>query len=242
MILQNVLRAVLAGGLSLLLEVVPVTHTSAADEDGHSGHDMEHHHATGVVEAMTPQHQHPGPHMKWTMLRPANPEDAKRADQIVQTLLETLAKYKDYHMALQDGFEPFHPEIPLPHYHFTSKANGLRTVLGFNPAAPTSLLYRKTQSGYELEGAMYTAPKRMSEEHLNERVPLSVAQWHAHVNVCLPPQGISRRMDWAKFGFKGSIATEQDCHQAGGQFFPQIYGWMLHVYPFEQSQEKIWTH
>ena len=27
---------------------------------------------------------------------------------------------------------------------------------------------------------MFTAPKRMNEDRLNERVPLSVGQWHAH--------------------------------------------------------------
>jgi hypothetical protein len=241
---QNVLRAVLAGALLLLMEGIAAAPSSSADEGGHSAHDveMEHHSETGAVESMTPQHQHTGPHMKWTTLRPPTPEDITRAEQIVHTLREVLAKYKDYHVALQEGFEPFHPEIPVPHYHFTSKANGFKAAFGFNPAAPTSLLYKKTGNGYELEGAMYTAPKRTSEERLNERVPLSVAQWHAHVNVCLPPEGINRRMDWAKFGFKGSLATEQECQQAGGQFFPQIYGWMLHVYPFEQSQEKIWTH
>jgi len=167
---------------------------------------------------------------------------ARRADEIVRSLREALAKYKDYRMALADGYEPAHPKVPQPHYHFTSKKRGFTAAFRFDPVEPTSLLYKKTASGYELEGAMYTARKGMSEDRLNERVPLSVAQWHAHINICLPPGGLTRRGDWKKFGFKGAIATEQECQQAGGRFFPQIYGWMLHVYPFEQSPEKIWTH
>jgi hypothetical protein len=90
---------------------------------------------------------------------------------------------------------------------------------------------------------MYTAPKRVSEQTLDERVPLSVGRWHAHVNLCFPPRGADRtRVDWTRFGFNGSIATEVECDRAGGRFYPQVFGWMLHVYPFEQTREKIWTH
>ena len=53
-------------------------------------------HADGTVEAMIPHQQHAGPHMRWTTLGAANPGDAQRADQIVQALRQTLAKYKDY--------------------------------------------------------------------------------------------------------------------------------------------------
>jgi hypothetical protein len=88
---------------------------------------------------------------------------------------------------------------------------------------------------------MYTAPKHMSEEKLDQRVPLSVARWHAHINICLPPKGQGQQADWTKFGFRGSIATAEECGQAGGRFWPQIFGWMVHVYPFETIPEKIWS-
>lgn len=220
------------------------TGTGAGDE--HNTHDMEmehhHEHTDKATESMTPHQQHMGPHMKWTTLWPANPNDAKRADEIVRALRESLAKYKDYRVALADGYELPPAKGPQPHYHFTSKKRGFNSAFRFDPAEPTSLLYKKTTDGYELEGAMYTAPKRLNEDALNERVPLSVAQWHAHVNICMPPQASMRRGDWKKFGFHGSIATEQECQQAEGQFRPQIYGWMLHVYPYQDSPEKIWTH
>ena len=34
----------------------------------------------------------------------------------------------------------------------------------------------------------------MSEDQLSERVALSVAQWHARVNLCFPPEGSILRL------------------------------------------------
>ena len=31
------------------------------------------------------------------------------------------------------------------------------------------------------------------------------------------------------------------CEAAGGRFFPQAFGWMVHVYPYEQKAEDIWS-
>jgi len=90
---------------------------------------------------------------------------------------------------------------------------------------------------------MYTAPKRMSEEQLHNRIPLSVAQWHEHVNLCLPPAGRRQEMVGLhpKFGLAGSISTQDACDVEGGKFLPVIFGWMVHVYPFETSPEKFWS-
>src|SRR5690242_4765406 len=47
--------------------------------------DMDHHeHAEGAVDMMIPHQQHRGPHMKWTVLRPANTADAQRAEHILE--------------------------------------------------------------------------------------------------------------------------------------------------------------
>ncbi len=175
-------------------------------------------------------------------LRTANADDAGRADQIVQTLRQALAKYKDYRVAMDDGYASLHPERKPKHYHFANKQRRFQAKVRFDPAEPTALLYKKAGDGYELEGAMYTAPRGMSEDQLNERVPLSVAQWHAHVNICFQPDGSRRRMTRKQLGFKGTIATELECQQAGGRFVPQAGGWMIHVYPFEATPTKIWTH
>jgi len=216
---------------------------AAQDDSAPQSMDMDHHgHAEGALEAMTPHQHHAGPHMKWTALRTPNADDAGRADQIVQILRQALTKYKNYRVALDDGFVPMHPERKPKHFHFANKERRFLAKIRFDPAEPTALLYRRSGDSYELEGAMYTAPRGMSEDQLNDRIPLSVAQWHAHVNICLEPDGSGRRMTRRQFGFKGTIATESECRQAGGRFVPQAGGWMIHVYPFESTPAKIWTH
>jgi hypothetical protein len=194
--------------------------------DAMSGHDME---MNG--------------HMYMTELRAKNAADDKRAAELVATLQTSIAKYKDYNVALADGFKIFHPEIPQDHYHFTNTAYALKAQFTFDAEHPTSLLYKKTGGGYELEGAMYTDRKRASEDDLNERVPLSVARWHKHVNFCAQPMGVSiQQADWKKFGLRGSIVTEEACNAAGGRWHAQVFGWMVHVYPYETDPSKIWAH
>jgi hypothetical protein len=228
-----------------LMHATRLTHAdlTVPDEAVARGIDLDQHeHTAGAVEAMTPHRQHTGPHMRWTTLRNATAGDADRADQIVQALRQALAKYKDYRTAMNDGYISLHPERTPKHYHFANKERRLLARTHFDPGEPTALLYRKAGNGYELEGAMYTAPRGMSEDQLHDRIPLSVAQWHAHVNLCLQPEGSRRRISRRQFGFKGTIATESECQQAGGRFVPQAGGWMIHVYPFEATPAKIWTH
>jgi hypothetical protein len=188
-------------------------------------------------------HMDMGPHMKMTALRPARPGDAERAQQVVEAARKTCAKYTDYHTALADGFKIFHPEIPQKMYHFTNYAYALQAAFTFDPEHPTSLLYEKHGNDYKLIGAMYTAPKRLGEDQLNQRIPLSIAQWHEHVNLCAPPP--DRRMEMLaphpRFGLRGSITTEEACTAAGGTFHPVVFSWMVHVYPFEKDQASIWS-
>jgi hypothetical protein len=180
-------------------------------------------------------------HLQMTAPRPPSPTDQQRADEIVMGLRAGIAKYKDYHVALNAGFQIFHPEIPQLEYHFTNYANGFEAAFAFDAARPTSLLYKKTATGYELVGAMYTMPKRATEEQLNERVPLSIATWHLHTNLCMPPKDASRTADYTRFGLHGSIASQEACDAAGGKFFPVIFGWMVHVYPYEDTTQKIFA-
>ena len=206
------------------------------EEDTHG------HHKAETVSSMTDSHVHLGPHFRWTTLRPANQADQATAWDILRQMRQALAPYREYRVAINAGFEPFLPNVQQPHYHFTRKWNGFKAAFRFDPKEPTSLLYRKTADGYELEGAMFTAPKWASEKDLNERIPLSIAQWHAHVNICLPQKKDMQSADWKKFGPKGSIVSKPECDQAGGRFVPQLFGWMVHVYPFADRPEKIWTH
>ncbi len=188
-------------------------------------------------------HMDMGPHMKMTALRPAKSGDAERAQQVVEAARKACAKYMDYHVALDDGFKIFHPEIPQKMYHFTNYKYAFEAAFNFNPEHPTSLLYEKHGDDYKLIGVMYTAPKRFGEDQLDERIPLSIAQWHEHVNFCTAPVG--RKMEYfgphPLFGLKGSISTQEACDAQGGTFHPVVFNWMVHVYPFEKDQASIWS-
>ncbi len=187
---------------------------------------------------------HMAGHMYMTTLAPAKPGDQQKADEIVQAAKTAMAPYRDYHKALADGFQIFLPNIPQPQYHFTKYENGRDAWLHFDPLKPTSLLYKKTaDGGYELVGAMYTARVDATEADLNQRIPLSIARWHQHVNFCKAPAGQKAGYFGpdAKFGLMGSITTREACEAAEGEFHPHIFGWMVHVYPYETDPRKIFS-
>jgi hypothetical protein len=219
-------------------ESQPIDHSSMPGMDMDDAKANEAH----AIHDMTPGHMDAHSlHMRMTAMRPQTSEDAERASEIVAQLRAGIEKYKDYHVALNDGYKIFLPNLPQPEYHFTNYVNGFLEAFTFDPARPTSLLYRKTSGGYALVGAMYTMPKRATEEQLNTRVPLSVAMWHLHTNLCMPQKGQFRNADWKKFGLKGSIATQEACDAANGRFQPVIFGWMVHVYPYEDSVDKVFA-
>ena len=188
-------------------------------------------------------HMGMGPHMKMTELRQAKPGDAARAQQIVDTARKVAEKYQDYHVALSEGFRIFLPNVPQSMYHFTNMNWAREARVSFNPDHPTSLLYEKHGDGYKLIGVMYTAPKNFTEEDLDARIPLSIAQWHEHVNLCVTPAGERAKMlePHSQFGLRGSISTQAACDAAGGTFHPVVFNWMVHVYPFEKDQAGIWS-
>jgi hypothetical protein len=196
-----------------------------------------------AMHAMENRHMDMGAHMKMTTLRDLKPGDRQRADQVLDAARMVAEKYRDYKVALADGYRIFLPNLPQKQYHFTNYWYGFEASQGFNPSHPTSLLYEKQGDGYQLIGVMYTAPKTFTWAQLDQRIPLSVAQWHAHVNLCVPPPDKKKEI-WGpnpQFGLQGSIATKEACDAARGRFVPQIFGWMVHVYPFEQKPEDVWA-
>jgi hypothetical protein len=215
------------------------------------GMDMSHdaggmHNMTGDSEAMQSMqlhHMNMGPHMKMTALRQPQPGDKQKAADVAEAARAVAEKYRDYKVALADGYQIFLPNVPQKQYHFTNYRNGWLARDHFDPSRPTSLLYEKNGDGYKLVGVMYTARKDATEDELNARIPLSIAEWHAHVNLCVP--SLTRREDVIqpghKFGLTGSIATKEECDAAGGKFFPQVFGWMVHVYPFEKNPADVWS-
>ena len=250
-------RGILLAGVALSLMLAGPGFALAHDMSDMGGMDMDSPQSgsgsSGAMGDMTMHDAHMGHggmknmalHMTWSDLRPANPADQAKAAQLVATLQTALAKYKDYRVAEADGYKPFHPEYKKqPVVHFTKWTYAVKAQFTFDPAEPTSLLYKRAgDDGYELIGAMYTAPRRWNEDQINERVPLSVARWHKHIDLCLPKRGTDpRTADWTRFGPDGSIATEQACDAVGGTFYPTLYGWMVHVYPWETNQQEVWAH
>lgn len=215
----------------------------------------EHHQAAAAGEAtgqamdasatsMASHHMDAGAHMQMTPLRSLRPDDQQRAQEVLAGARRAAEKYQDYHTALADGFRIFLPDVKQKMYHFTNYEYGFEAAFSLNPEHPTSLLYEKeTAGGYKLVGVMYTAPKGASQDDLDRRLPLSVAQWHAHVNFCAPPTEQRQEMfaPHPKFGLNGSITTREACEQAGGRFSPQVFGWMVHVYPLEKDAAQIWS-
>src|SRR5208282_4725501 len=196
-----------------------------------------------AMHSMEGHHMDMGPHMKMTALRTPQAGDAEKAQKVVEVARGVMEKYKDYHLALDDNFKIFHPELPQKMYHFTNYRYAMEAFMHFNPEHPTSLLYEKHGDDYKLIGVMYTAPKRLGEEELDQRIPLSVAQWHEHVNFCAAPAGHKGEYmnPHPQFGLRGSITTQEACDAAGGTFHPVIFNWMVHVYPFEKDQANIWS-
>jgi len=193
---------------------------------------------------MDSHHLDMGPHMKMTDMRAVRPGDQQRADDVLRGARAAAEHYRDYHDALRDGFRIFLPDVPQKMYHFTNYTNGFEAAFHLNPEKPTSLLYEKqADGGYKLIGVMYTARKNATSDELDSRIPLSIAQWHAHVNFCKAPKG--REQEYfgksAKFGLRGSIVTKEACDAAGGDFMPQVFGWMVHVYPFEKDAKAVWS-
>lgn len=198
-----------------------------------------------TTEAMSRghHHDHMGAHMYMSALRDPEPGDVEKAQKVAEQARVALERYRDANAALADGFKIFLPNIPQPMYHFTKWQYAVGEAFRFDAGKPTSLLYEKHGSEYELIGAMYTAPVRFTEDQLNERIPLSVAQWHQHVNMCRPPKGREAEMlrKNPEFGLAGSISTADACAAAGGTFLPHVFGWMVHVYPWEKTPDDIWS-
>lgn len=183
-------------------------------------------------------------HLCITPLRPKQPGDEERVKALVDTVRASIEKYKDYKKALADGYVIMNPKVDQPQAHFTNDANSRLADLMFDPTKPTSLLYRKTpMQRYKLEGVMFTDNVSVTEDQLNQRVPLSIARWHEHTNFCAAPADKVKDYhgDHPKFGMFGSIHTKEACDAEGGQFFPVIFSWMIHVFPYEANMKDVFS-
>ena len=230
----------LIGSLAVFLSRVAGAQHSAAEHAA-----AEHTHAEHTNADHDREMKAMAAHMELTPRRTMTREDSIKAAQIVAELRSGIAKYRDVQVAIDDGFKQFAPQIKnQPVYHFTSSRLAIQNAFRFNASKPTSLLYKKDSAGrFVLVGAMFTAPKRLSAEKLNSRVPLSVAQWHKHINWCLPPKGesarwLEKRDGQAVFGPLG-VATKAECEAAGGRFLKEVFGWMVHANVFASNDPRV---
>jgi hypothetical protein len=180
-------------------------------------------------------------HMCITPTRPELPGDQDRAKAVVDQVRIAIEKYKDYKKAIADGYIQANPTVDQPQFHFTNDANAKYADTVFDPTRPTSLLYYRTaQKRFTLEGVMFTTRPSASEDELNRRIPLSVARWHKHTNFCGAPANKVKEYfgEHPKFGMFGSIHTRSACAADGGTFLPEVFTWMIHVFPYESDSKN----
>ena len=233
-------------GATLLMVGLPF---GAAAQEGraHADHAPSSHAMAASANASMSGPIAVSPYMKLTPERPATAADSTRAAQVAAQLRRAIEKYRDVRVAEADGYEIFAPRLPQEVYHFTSRWRSIKESFRFDPTQPSSLLYRRSPEGtFELVGAMYHAPKRLSLEQLDERVPLGIARWHAHTNFCVPKRRDRERWLEMKdgkpvFGPAGGITTRAECDAVGGKFHEQVFGWMVHAMVFAGDDPRaIW--
>ncbi|MDF2773917.1 MAG: hypothetical protein K0S86_3414, partial [Geminicoccaceae bacterium] len=177
--------------LAALLVSFPLAAASAQAPSGHHKHDSRP--TTTRPEAADADASHAvhgamsgtmdaNPHLRLSPVRTATAADSSKAAAIVAEARVALAKYKDVRAAEREGYRMFAPGVKNQNvYHFTKLGAAIREHFRFDPAQPTSLLYKPDADGsLRLVGAMYTAPKDATPDELNERVPLGIARWHLH--------------------------------------------------------------
>jgi hypothetical protein len=166
-------------------------------------------------------------HMRFTELRPATEADSARALALVRSLRQAIAPYADLDSARAAGYR-IRPKVAamLPRKAIVHMGNPRLQAGGdgaFDPAHPRALLYRHDAAGtLRLAGAMYVAPEGATLDELDARVPLGLAHWHQHVNVCVP-----RSRD-AQIRALRRAETPEDCARAGGRF-RAASRYMVHV-------------
>jgi hypothetical protein len=191
-------------------------------------------------------------HMRMGPTRTATAADSARAAAIVLAARAALSQYVDVKVAERDGYYRNLPWLDdQPIYHYNRLQNFSAAQQGaFDPTKPVSLLYKKDGRGQlRLFGAMYATRELAASEDLDALLPISMAHWHEHVNLCYPgrnaardgPQKVDAGMVFlVKLFF--SITSARECETAGGRFVPVEFGWMAHVYMFAGSDDPkvIW--
>jgi hypothetical protein len=164
-------------------------------------------------------------HMSFTPVRPGTAADSARALEVVEHLRAAVAPYQTLEAAEAAGYQSRKdPEmVKGARILHVGKRMGLPgQSKPFDPSAPQALLYRRGADGkFRLAGAMYVAPLSATLDDLDAMIPLSVAHWHQHMNICISGSARSfRRIPKA--------TTAEACEAAGGRFRAESR-YMVHV-------------
>lgn len=188
-------------------------------------------------------------HLQVTNQGQPNQKESEEAARLVQELKTGIARYAKVEDAIADDYFPFPPDpAGMRIVHYVNLVNSITENWGFNPENPGALLYeRQPDDSLKLIGAMVTAPDDADPQELNSRVPLSVAQWHLHTNICVPDPFWDAEQ-WAiidgknpRFGPESVIATEEQCEAVKGEFWPKALSWMVHAYVFADNPDDVWN-
>ncbi len=179
-----------------------------------------------------------GPHMQATIHAAERPGDRERASAVLAAAHQVVAQYEDVHVAERAGYKEFAPDSPGMERHFVnpqlSREEGKRLELPH----PGALLYdRLPNGGLQIHGVMYTALGNVDAAQLDVRLPRSIAVWHRHVDFCVAAHSAA---DDHRFGFDGTIHTEDVCKAARGTWVPLAFGWMTHVFPNAPAGPQQW--
>jgi len=172
------------------------------------------------MAAMEPGHRH----MSFTAPRPGTAADTARALAVMHTLRTAITRYPSLAAAEAAGYRSRLPEDMQQRRRMLHLGRpGSRAVTGeFDPTSPQALLYRRDDEGrFQLAGAMFVAPDGATEDDLDARIPLSVAQWHRHTNVCRGPRGEMKPR-------YRRATTQSACEAVGGRFRSESR-YMVHV-------------
>lgn len=164
-------------------------------------------------------------HMSLTPARPGTSADTARALEVVHELRAAIAPYQTLEAAEAAGYRARRDAGTVKAGKLLHVGKRMRRAggqQGFDPKAPQALLYRREPGGrMQLAGAMFVAPLSATPEELDAMIPLSVAHWHRHVNVCVSGDRSSmKRLPHA--------TTAEACEAAGGLFRAESR-YMIHV-------------
>lgn len=190
------------------------------------------------------------PHLQLTPEREATASERARAEELEIAVTKAIQKYSKVSDAESAGYLKFPPDSDdYSIVHYVNPGLSFWEIWRLDPQQPGALLYEKqADNSLKLLGVMFTAPGEATLEELDRRIPLSIARWHLHTNICTPVP-IWDESQWKmtqnglpKFGPMSPIATKAECDAVKGEFHSHVFGWMVHLNVNANDPADVWNH